>query len=141
MIVPSESFSYMYPFKNLIYTFKREVLSQTMSCSIETARSAHVPLKPYTREKSLATHYFYIQQGCARDRQDRVHMCLKQSYTREKSLHIISMFSGTVQGTDIGVPVCPKLLHKRKILTHYFYIQCLSSYLSIDTMHDLRMSV
>ena len=61
---------------------------------------------PLTQEKNPYTLiYFHVQWGCAgTDRS--AHVPLKKSYTREKSLHIISMLSGAVQG-QIGVPMCP----------------------------------
>ena len=54
MIVPSENFTSMYPFKNLMYTREKSLAS-----SFETARSAHVPLKILHKRKIL-THYFHV---------------------------------------------------------------------------------
>ena len=64
----------------------------------------------YTREKSLASSFETARSA---------HVPLKILHKRK----IISMFSGTVQGTDRSARVPLKSLHKRKILTHYFYVQ------------------
>ena len=118
MIVPSENFICI-PSKILYTQEKSPQLDNVTACSIETARSAHVPLKTsYTREKSLHINYFHIQWGCAgTDRSAHVPLksltqeknpytlfpcsvglcrdrqecpcALKKAYTREKALHII----------------------------------------------------
>ena len=69
-----------------------------------TDRSAHAcALKKSLHKRKILTHYFHAQWGCAgTDRSAHV------------PLHIISMFSGTVQGTDGNAHVPLKNLIQKK---------------------------
>ena len=76
-----------------------------MSCSIETARSAHVPLKSYTR-KNPYTLFLYMFSRAVQRTDKSAHVPLK-NLTQEKNPYTLFLCSVGLCKGQIGVPVCP----------------------------------